>query len=76
MEILNLLRERHGLDLPDEQLHAIVNTCAEIIIVIDQLDYEEKMAAAIEEAGGCSRCGDLDGYSCICDMRLQDDEED
>lgn len=34
---------------------------------IDQEIYEENMRKAIDEAGGCSQCGDLDGYSCTCD---------
>lgn len=71
MAILDLLRERHGLNLPDNQLQKIVETCAEIIIVQDQEQYEAEMRAAIDEGGGCSACGDLDGYSCTCE-----DEED
>lgn len=68
MEPLNLLRERHGLNMPDDQLQAIVNTCAEIIVIQDQQEYEDETRRAIDESGGCSVCGDLDGYSCICEM--------
>lgn len=32
--------------------------------------YNSQMAYAINTSGGCSVCGDLDGYSCIC----EDDE--
>lgn len=67
MNILDLLRERHGLQLPDNQLQKIVETCAEIIVVQDQQTYEDEMRAAIDSAGGCSACGDLDGYSCTCE---------
>ena len=33
----------------------------------DQLERD-----AIDNVGGCSVCGDLDGFSCICD----DDDDD
>lgn len=34
---------------------------------IDQELYEEAMADAINNGVGCSQCGDLNGYSCICE---------
>ena len=33
----------------------------------DQQEFEDETRRAIDMAGGCSRCGDLDGYTCICD---------
>lgn len=45
----------------------IYNQSAEI----EQEIYDRNMRQAIGEAGGCSVCGDLDGYSCMCE-----DEED
>lgn len=38
---------------------------------IDQEIYEENTRQAIDESGGCSQCGDLNGYTCTCE-----DEED
>lgn len=67
MNPLDFLRQRHGLQMSDKKLQAIVNTCAEIIIIQDQQFAEDETRRIIDEMGGCSVCGDLDGYSCICD---------
>ena len=75
MSVLNLLRDRHGLNLSDTELQSIVNTCAEIIVVQDQEDYEQQSRAAMDEHG-CSICGDLDGFSCICDDEYNEYEEE
>lgn len=76
MNPLNLLRERHNLHLPDEALQAIVNTFADIIVIQDQQNFEDETRRAIDEAGGCSRCGDLDGYSCTCNYDEDEYDED
>ena len=39
---------------------------------MEQQEYNEQAAAAIDAGGGCSRCGDLDGFGCICE---DEDEE-
>ena len=67
MNPLDLLREKHGFNMTDKQLQKIVNTCAEIIVMQEYQDLEDEMRRAIDEAGGCIRCGDLDGFSCICE---------
>lgn len=67
MNPLNLLRQRHGLNFSDKKLQAIVNTCAEIIIIQDQQFAEDETRRIIDMMDGCSVCGDLNGYTCICD---------
>ena len=34
--------------------------------VQDQQEFEDETRRAIDMSGGCSVCGALDGYSCIC----------
>ena len=67
MNPLDLLREKHGFNMTDKQLQKIVNTCAEIIVMQDHQDFGDEIRKAIDESGGCSMCGDLDGFSCICE---------
>ncbi|MCB9020441.1 MAG: hypothetical protein H6546_08930 [Chitinophagales bacterium] len=75
MNPLDILRERHNLQhLSEKQLQAIVNTCAEIIVIQDQQFAEDETRKVIDMMGGCSVCGDLDGYSCICHDNDDDDD--
>ena len=48
---LQLLRDRHGFNLSDQQLQKIVNTCAEIIVIQDQAEQDEGNQKAAAELG-------------------------
>lgn len=67
------MEQEHGLILLTSQMDDIVAEAVKLHDEIQQQDYNDNLAAAIDAGGGCSRCGDLDGFSCICD---DDDEDD
>ena len=46
---LQLLRDRHNLDLPDNKLQEIVHTCAEIIVMQEYVEAQQgNLQAAID----------------------------
>ena len=67
----NHFQDVFQMSLTDQQAEKILHVAAECIVMIDQQDYEDQTRAAYDDGGGCSRCGDLSGYECICD---EDDE--
>lgn len=71
-KLFSHMSSEHGLILLESEMQDIVNICAEIISEQQQQEYEVKARESIEACGGCSVCGDLSGFECIC---RDDDEE-
>lgn len=71
-KFFDFMQQEHGLSLLTTQMDDIVAEAVKLHDEIQQQEYNDNMAAAIDSGGGCSRCGDLDGFSCICD----DEDED
>ena len=60
------MEQNHGLSLLTTQMDDIVDEAVKLHDEIQQQEYNDNMAAAIDAGGGCSRCGDLTGFECIC----------
>lgn len=67
----DFMQQEHGLTLLTTQMDDIVAEAVKLHDEIQQQEYNDNMATAIDVGGGCSRCGDLSGFECTCD-----DEED
>lgn len=55
----------------NEQSDEILIGDTKCIDCIEMIEFENETRKAIDMGGGCSRCGDLYGFECICD----DDED-
>lgn len=71
----NHMIEKHSLNLKKSELQAIVNKCAQIIVMQDHQEYEDKTRESIDLGGGCSNCGDLSGFECGCENEVDEYNE-
>ena len=63
----SFMHEEHGLTLFKGEMDDIVHEALKLNEEIKIQDFHDKTAEAIDMGGGCSRCGDLSGFECICD---------
>lgn len=63
----SFMQQEHNLTLLKGEMDDIVHEALKLNEEIQIQDYNDNMAAAIDAGGGCSRCGDLSGFECICD---------
>lgn len=73
-ELFNYLSKELDAQPFVTQMQEIIDISVKIHEIQQQEEFEAKTRAAIDESGGCSVCGDLDGYSCTCEEEDYDEE--